>query len=232
MSGIIFDFNGTMYQDSHFHEQAWLEIVQKYGDGQLSPEAILTQIHGRTNSEILTTFLAKELSAQEIRELSDEKEACYRKLCQADPRQLHLTNGLPEVLNQLKAAGMPMTIATATTEANVRFYFECFQLAQWFDFNQVVFDDGSFPGKPAPDIFYKAAAKIGCQPNDCLVIEDALSGLQAAQAAQIGHVVAIDPNYLHRERFTALGLAPSGIIEDFTQFLPLLDQMQPPFRIS
>lgn len=74
-----------------------------------------------------------------------------------------------------------MTIATATVKENVEFYFDVFHLDQWFDFDKVTFDDGSFPGKPAPDIFLIASEKLGLRPEECLVIEDAFSGLTAAK---------------------------------------------------
>ena len=49
MKGIIFDFNGTMFQDSHLHEEAWVHMVNKYSKGSLSEEDILLNLHGRTN---------------------------------------------------------------------------------------------------------------------------------------------------------------------------------------
>ncbi|MBF5066567.1 HAD family hydrolase, partial [Salmonella enterica subsp. enterica serovar Istanbul] len=76
---------------------------------------------------------------------------------------------------------------------NVAFYFDIFDLARWFDWDKIVYDDGSFPGKPQPDIFLKAADKLSLAPADCLVIEDAYSGLLAAKRAGIGTIIAIDP---------------------------------------
>jgi beta-phosphoglucomutase-like phosphatase (HAD superfamily) len=87
---------------------------------------------------------------------------------------------------------IPMTIATATTKENVVFYFEQFQLEQWFHYPQVIYDDGTFPGKPAPDIFIKAADALGVPLESCMVFEDSYSGIIAASKAGIGSVVAID----------------------------------------
>ena len=69
MKGIIFDFNGTMFQDSHLHEEAWIHMVNKYSKGSLSEEDILLNLHGRTNKEILNYFISDSLSDEEIRAL-------------------------------------------------------------------------------------------------------------------------------------------------------------------
>ncbi|WP_074934905.1 HAD family hydrolase [Enterococcus casseliflavus] len=192
MKGIIFDFNGTMFQDSDLHEAAWIKMIKHYAQGNISEKEILKNIHGRTNDEIISTFIANDLSVEEVIALGTEKESYYRKLCIQNKQRLVLTSGLTEILNKIKKIKIPMTIATATTKENVDFYFEKFQLEQWFDYQQVVYDDGTFPGKPAPDIFIKAADALTVPPDKCLVFEDSYSGIIAASRAGIGVLVAID----------------------------------------
>jgi beta-phosphoglucomutase len=219
LNGIIFDFNGTMFQDSHLHEQAWIDMIQEYNPGNpLTEEEILTNLHGRTNDKILRHFVSPSLTDEEIQKLSLEKEEYYRTLCLAKPEQLVLTDGLIESLDTLKEMAMPLTIATATIKENVDFYFETFALDRWFDPDKVVFDDGSFPGKPEPDIFLHAAKKIAVAPENCLVIEDAYSGLCAANRANIGMIIAIDPFFKNRETFLKDNLCKNGVITDFNGF--------------
>jgi len=198
LNGIIFDFNGTMFQDSHLHEQAWIDMIQKYSPGNgLTETEILTNVHGRTNDKILRHFVSPDLTDEEVQKLSLEKEEHYRRLCLNKPEQLVLTDGLTEVLDDLKERKLPLTIATAT---------------------KVVFDDGSFPGKPEPDIFLHAARKLGVPPEECLVIEDAYSGLRAANSANIGMIIAIDPFFKNRETFQKENLCKDGVITDFHGF--------------
>lgn len=218
MKGLIFDFNGTMFQDSHFHEEAWLHMIQKYSDNRLNEEDILLNIHGRTNSEILTYFISDRLTQSEIEQLSYEKEAFYRELCTQKPAQLKLTDGLTETLDHLKKASIPMTIATATVKENLDFYFDIFKLGNWFDYHTVVYDNGSFPGKPAPDIFLIASEKLRVSPADCLVIEDAFSGLIAAKNAGIGTIIGIDPFEKNSAAFKKAKLGHHGLIKDFNGF--------------
>jgi beta-phosphoglucomutase-like phosphatase (HAD superfamily) len=71
------------------------------------------------------------------------------------------------------------------------FFIEHLRLDRWFDVAKIVYDDGMRPGKPAPDIYLAAARNIGVAPSECVVVEDAVSGLAAAYAAGIGYIVAI-----------------------------------------
>ncbi|BBM16857.1 pesticidal protein Cry10Aa [Enterococcus avium] len=219
MKGIIFDFNGTMFMDSDLHEAAWLYLLQKYSEKELTEEDILKNLHGKTNDVILRNFISKDLTDEEVQKLSDEKEAFYRKSVLESSNHKDFTKGLRDVLDYLKANDIPMTIASASPKINMDFYFDYLNLGNWFDYDQMVCHTGSFPGKPAPDIFLIAAEKIGVEPENCLVIEDSYSGLQAAHNAKIGTIVAIDPDGKNRAVLEAEGLAKDGVIEDFTTFI-------------
>lgn len=219
MKGIIFDFNGTMFQDSDLHEEAWINMVKKYSKGTLKEEDILVNLHGRTNKEILTYFISDSLTDEEIEKLSFEKEAFYRELCLKNPKNLKLTEGLVDVLNQLKEKQIPITIATATVKENIEFYFDVFELHKWFNFDKVVYDNGTFPGKPAPDIFLIASSKLNLKPEECLVIEDAYSGILAAKKAGIGKIIAIDPFGKNTPLFMENNMCDDGLIKNFTEFI-------------
>lgn len=220
MTGIIFDFNGTMFMDSDLHEAAWLQLIQKYSDSKVTEEDILKNLHGKTNDVVLRNFISKNLTDEEIQRLSDEKEAYYRESVLNSSDHKEFTKGLKEVLDYLKKKNSPMTIASASPKINMDFYFDYLDLGIWFDYEKIVYHDGSFPGKPAPDIFLIAAKKIGIAPENCLVIEDSYSGLQAAHSAGIGTIVAIDPDGKNRGIFESEGLASDGVIEDFITFIP------------
>lgn len=221
MKGIIFDFNGTMFQDSPFHDQAWIYIIKKYSTKVVTKEDILHKVHGQTNDKILTYFLNETLSQEKIILLSNEKEAYYRKLVLNQP-DLALTEGLEEILTSLHQRNTPMTIATASPKQNVEFYYSLFNLDRWFDKDKIIYDDGSFTGKPCPDIFILAAQKLNLLPKDCLVIEDAISGLKAAMNAGIGTIIAIDPEGHNQPHFDQNKLSYDGIITNFNDFADYL----------
>ena len=192
VKGVIFDFNGTMFLDSPLHERAWIDMAKKLRPEPLGIEEFYDNLQGRTNLQIITYLLGHTPPPDELNAIAEEKELLYRTRCSA-PDGLHtLAPGVEQFLNQLKPTGIPFTIATGSYLPNVEFYFSHLHLDKWFDFDKVIYDDGTYPGKPAPDISLKAAAKIGVQPADCLVFEDSYAGIRSAVAAGVGRIVTVE----------------------------------------
>lgn len=100
-------------------------------------------------------------------------------------------------MNLLVKNNIPHTIATSSERTNLEFFVKHFDLAQWFDTDTLVFDDGTVPGKPAPDLYLRAASRLSLKPEECVVIEDARSGIQAARNAGVGKVIGIGPKEKH-----------------------------------
>ena len=96
------------------------------------------------------------------------------------------------MLDFLKERRKAFTIATSSGIGNLRFYFEHFHLSRWFDFEQIVYDDGSLKSKPDPQIFEVAMAKIGKNPEDVVIFEDSFAGILAAQRAYPGKIIIVD----------------------------------------
>ncbi len=192
IQGVLFDFNGTLFFDTDKHEAAWKEIYRKYRGREISPHEYAEFIHGRSFLLVLNYVLGDGASDALRNSVMTEKEILYRRLVLADPARLRLVHGADGLLDELRAQGIPFTIATASEITNVRFFFEIFSLQRWFSGPEaIVYDDGTFPGKPAPDIYLKAAKLIGVDPADCLVVEDSLAGMQAAENAGVRKIVAV-----------------------------------------
>jgi len=191
--GLIFDFNGTLFWDSDKHELAWRIFIKKLCNRDISDSEFLQYVHGRNNDFILGYFFNKSLSADVIDDLSEKKEIIYRNLCTEDTVNLQLAPGAIRLLDNLKKYNIPRTIATASTKVNVDFYRKIFQLNKWFDNDKIIYNDGTIKGKPNPDIYIKAAKMIQVDVQNCVVIEDAISGIQSAYKAGIGKIIAISP---------------------------------------
>lgn len=189
--GIIFDFNGTLYWDSAKHKQAWREFSKRLRGTPFTDEEMIKYMFGRTNEQIISYAIGKAPSPRLVKELGDEKEAIYRQMCLDDRENFKLADGVPEFLDFLKENGIPRTIATMSDKNNVDFYVENFNLGKWFDIDKIVYSNGLIPGKPAPDIYEIAAKNLELKPADCIVVEDALSGIEAARLAGIGKIIAI-----------------------------------------
>lgn len=214
--GIIFDFNGTLFLDSDKHESAQKNFSKKLRGNALSDEEMKKIVHGRTNKFVIEYLLDSSIDDNQVALLAEEKEEFYRNACKRDINNFKLAPGAIELLDFLKENKIPFTIATASGEKNLKFFFKEFNLSKWFDFSNVIYDDESILGKPEPDIYLKAASTIGVKPEDCIVIEDAISGIESAYRANIGKIIAISPRDTHEYFLNLKGI--DFVINDFNEF--------------
>jgi HAD superfamily hydrolase (TIGR01509 family) len=196
-SAVIFDFNGVLVWDSALHEAAWNEFAFQQRGHPLTEREIELNVHGRTNHQILEYVMGRSLPYAEERQLAEEKETLYRQLCLAQGDQFRLSPGSIELIKVLREQRVPYAIATSSGWENLDFYIKVLKLDLWFDPSRIIFDDGTFPGKPSPDIYLKATAALNIAPEQCTVIEDAISGIAAARAAGIGRIIAVGPPHKH-----------------------------------
>ena len=199
MKGFIFDFNGTLFWDSAYHEQAWQEMALQIRSKELSPEEIRTHLHGRTNSAVIEYLCGRQVDPDEIASIAAQKEEIYRHICLSLNGGFRLAAGVPEILTLLKEKQVPMTIATSSELENLHFYFRHFELNRWFDLDKVIYYNGTFTGKPAPDIFLCAAKMLGLKPSECTVLEDSFSGIRSAIAAGIGRIIYVNSSKIALE---------------------------------
>ena len=164
----------------------------------ISNQEIVDFVHGRTNQSVMEYLIGAPIDSSKIPELIQQKEQIYRQLCLDLGDRFKLSPGAIELLDYLVAQNIPHTIATSSEGTNLRFFFEHLGLDRWFDIQQVVYDDLVRPGKPAPDCYLLAAQNLGLKPDQCVVIEDSLAGIDAAYAAGIGHIIALGPLTRHQ----------------------------------
>ncbi len=212
MKAIIFDFNGTMLFDTEMHYRAWHVFMPKRLGRDVSREELDRNVIGQANVDIFHRYFG-DISPERIEKLTMEKEAEYRRQCLLDPDRFHLVEGLEEFLDTLKAKQIPMTIATGSPLVNLNFYMEHFHLDRWFSPAQIIYDDGTYPGKPAPDIYLLTMERLGVTPEDCIVFEDSLGGVRSAHAAGIHHIIAL--NETEGDAFYAEAGGVTRIIRSF-----------------
>lgn len=214
--GIIFDFNGTLFFDSEKHLETWREFSTRLRPKAFTDEEMRDYMFGRTNKDIIAYLLGEEPSDELVEKLAKEKEGLYRDMCCAEGDNCKLAPYAVEFLDYLKANNIPRTIATMSEKDNVDFYIEHFQLERWFEIEKIVYSNGKIKGKPAPDIYQIAASNLNLSTKDCVVVEDAVSGIDSARAAGIGKIVAIasmEPISLYKSI-----PAVNQIITDFRDF--------------
>jgi beta-phosphoglucomutase-like phosphatase (HAD superfamily) len=188
---VIFDFNGVLLLDTPWHEAAWQKTFEAMSFKGWNSSEMAWFVHGRTNRDIFSTVLNRDLEPGELEKLTELKESAYREICLQQGADFKLSPGVPTLLSLLAENEIPFAIATSSGEKNVRFYYQHLWLEKWFEWKSIIFDDGTIRGKPAPDIYLKAAANLETDPKKCVVLEDTISGLQAAKNAKIGMIIAV-----------------------------------------
>ena len=214
-SGLIFDFNGVLWFDTALQEKAWRDFSRKIRGRAFSQAEMDRHVHGRNNPYTLAYLTGRDLDDAEVRELIEAKESLYRQLCLQQGADFKLSPGAIPLLEYLQEQGFPFTIATASEFNNVEFFVQHLCLDTWFDLGKIVYDDGSHPGKPDPAIFLKAADCLCLPPCRCVVIEDSLSGLEAAHRAGIGHIIALGPRGRRQQLATSPGV--KSVIETLAE---------------
>jgi beta-phosphoglucomutase len=203
----IFDFNGTLFWDTAFHDQAFDIFLERYGI-RLTDEEKRVKIHGKGNPDIMRSILGAGLTDAEVDKMAQEKELIYRQLCVND---MPFAPGAEDLFNFLKTEGIPMTIATSSGIENVDFYFEHMHLGRWFDMEKLAYNDGTFRGKPHPYVFQVAARKLNLKPQETVVFEDSVAGIHSAEAAEAGKIYIVNSYGENYSRFS------HEIITDFSK---------------
>lgn len=218
--GVIFDFNGTLFEDFDLQADGWAEVIRSHFHREMGPTEFRDCFHGLGNVDILSYINSLDPEKQFDISITDEKESAYRRLCLEHPERAVFLPGVEEMLDALKADGVPIAIATASEIVNVSFFYEIFRLDRWFPRDRIIYDDRTFPLKPAPDVYLRAAARLGLDPCDCVVCEDSLNGIKAAEAAGIGRIIV----RRSRPRIESIYSDPNiyAFIDDYYGFYPEL----------
>ena len=180
---VIFDMDGVLVDSNAGH----FEAFKRVGDSLGVPfsREMLTRTFGMHNNQIFPLWLGGELSQENISELALQKESIYREIVGST---LTAIPGAVNLVAELHAVGIPLAVGSSGPRANVELAVNTLRLAPYF--SALITGDDVVHGKPAPDVFLKAAAQLNMDPKNCLVIEDAPQGVEAALAAGM-KVIAI-----------------------------------------
>jgi beta-phosphoglucomutase family hydrolase len=174
---VIWDLDGTLIDSSHLHWEAWQKVMESENIA-LTYEQYVADF-GKRNDEILRGRLGADLSDEFITRVSLAKEEVYRDLIRT--KGLELLPGARYWLERLKNEGWLQALATSAPRGNIDAVFAALGIGEYFD--AAISSEEVKAGKPEPDVFLAAAAKMGVAPRDCVVIEDAPAGVEAARRA-------------------------------------------------
>jgi beta-phosphoglucomutase len=153
-------------------------------------EADFRATFGQRNNEILSGWLGSQAGPERIREVGDEKEERYRALVRQEG--IAPLPGAEQWVRALRARGWRQAIASSAPRLNVETVEEALGFTELVD--AVVAAEDVREGKPDPEVFLTAAARLGAAPGRCIVVEDAVAGLKAARRAGMRSIgVGVDP---------------------------------------
>ena len=175
IKGILWDMDGVLFDTGEVHYQSWCETLPEYGI-PFNRETF-KRIFGMKNDEIVPRLAAGPLSPALVTEIGDRKEAVFREMIHGS---VELLPGTRQWLERFNGWGLQQAVASSAPRANVDALLEETRIGSFF--SAVISVDG-LPGKPDPAIFLTAAASLGVHPEQCLVIEDAVAGIEAARRA-------------------------------------------------
>ena len=180
---VIFDCDGTLVDSMSSHFEAWCEALALHGAGGVFKEDVFIAMGGRPTRDIVV-----DLNSEYDLKLNPETVALAKR--EAFLKRMSavcLIREVAEFAESLRGK-VPMAIATGGSRHVIEKTLKAVGISDWFD--EVVTADDVAEGKPAPDIFLRAAKLVGVSPDRCLVLEDAPAGILAAQRAGM-QVIAI-----------------------------------------
>lgn len=175
----IFDLDGVIVETAHYHFKAWKRLAESLdiSFGMEQNEA-LKGLSRRKSIEKILALDGRQLSEEKVRELMEKKNSWYQDYI-AELTARDILAGIPEFLDELQTMGVKLAIGSSSK--NARYIMDYLQLNDTFD---VIIDGTDLENtKPDPEVFLKGARALDVDPAECIVFEDAASGVKAAKAA-------------------------------------------------
>jgi len=172
---VIWDVDGTLVDTGELHFDAWARLAREMNLPFTRDDFAAT--FGRRNPEIIRYLFGDRYNEVEIAAIGERKEGYYRGEAQ---RGVSLLPGVKELLDGFRERGIPQAIGSSAPRGNLELILDLTGSRGYF--TGVVAMEDTQRGKPDPQVFLTAAAKLGANPKHCLVFEDAVAGVQAAKA--------------------------------------------------
>ena len=198
-TAIIWDVDGTLLDSAEQHFRAWSALAAEIGKPFTRDDFAAT--FGMRNPEILRKLFFPHASDLQCDELGLRKETFYRDSVRAEG--VTLLPGVQRLLDEFAAAGWKQAVGSSAPRGNLDLLLEVTGTAKYF--SAVVSGEDVRRGKPDPEVFLSAAAKLGVPPAKCVVFEDAVAGVEAAKAGGMACVAVTFVGHHPAEKLRAAG---------------------------
>jgi len=174
---VLWDMDGTLIDSEEFHWISWRDTLANEGIS-ITREQFLSSF-GQRNDSIIPRLLGAAATPERIERIATAKEELYRHLVRSEG--ISPLPGVARWLHDLHKEGWLQAIASSAPRANVDTVLEV--LSATHIFQGIVSAEDVHRGKPDPEVFLAAASRVGVPPERCIVVEDAVAGVQAARNA-------------------------------------------------
>jgi beta-phosphoglucomutase len=195
---VIWDVDGTLVDTAELHFRAWKELADHRG-WPFSREDFHATF-GRRNPEIIHLLFGARFTELETAELGEAKEELYRAAAQ---QGVELLPGVRPLLEHLHQAGFAQGVGSSAPRQNLELILDITDTHRYFQ--TVVSMEDTSRGKPDPQVFLIAAERLGVAPGRCVVMEDAVAGVQAAKAGGMKCVAVTFVGHHPEEKLIAAG---------------------------
>ena len=173
---IIWDVDGTLVDTAEQHFRAWTRLAAEIAKPFSRDDFAAT--FGMRNPEIIRKLFYPHADDTRCAELGERKEDLYRASVREEGTQL--LPGVAPLLESFAAAGWPQAVGSSAPPGNLDLLLDLTCTRRYFA--AIVSGDDVKRGKPDPEVFLTAAARLNVEPPRCVVFEDAVAGVQAARA--------------------------------------------------
>jgi beta-phosphoglucomutase family hydrolase len=187
---VLWDMDGTLIDSEEFHWISWRDTMANQGIA-ITREQFLASF-GLRNDSVLPRWLGAAATPERIEKIANAKEEMYRHLVRTEG--ISPLPGVASWLHRLHSQGWLQAIASSAPRANVVAVVEALAVAQFFQ--GIVAAEDVHRGKPDPEVYLTAAARLGASPDRCIVVEDAVAGIEGARKAGM-RSIGVGPNGKH-----------------------------------
>lgn len=176
LEAVLWDMDGVIADTADYHYSAWRDVFKERGVA--FSKADYMRHFGQRHDTIIRFALGDKLSPKEVDAITENKQALYRRRVS---RNIVPLPGAIKLIKLLDKHGIKTAIASSAVRKNIDVILRGLDIENLFQ--AIVFGTEVAEGKPSPQIFQLAATKLDVKPANCVVIEDAIAGVDAAKRA-------------------------------------------------
>lgn len=192
VAGILWDMDGVLVDTGELHFKSWTITFSHYGFSY--SRELFNETFGMTGAEMIKHAVGEAYTPETDQSIIQEKETIFRNSIHG---VIELLPGVEELLHEFNRAHIPQAVASSAPQENVDAILDELEIRRHF---QAIVSATNMPGKPDPSVFLAAAEALNAPPSGCIVIEDAIPGVEAARRAGMKCIAVTTTNIADKLR--------------------------------